>query len=203
LNALEGLPVAQAELADLDGDQDLDLFAVILKSRSGPGPTSVVLWNDGSGNFRDSGQRLSGKGSSSMALGDLDDDGDLDALVGVGSGAVVLINQGRMQVGQEGRFMASEENIAGSQTRSTLLGDLDGDGDLDAVVVAKREVALWWNDGQGKFIKGTQSIPCSKQQDLTTGDFNGDGSLDIFVSSYTQPSQVWFNDGEGGFDTNL
>ena len=102
-----------------------------------------------------------------------------------------------------GRFKASEEEITGSQTRSTLLGDLDGDGDLDALVVGKREVALWWNDGQGKFAKGAQSIPCSKKQDLTIGDFNGDGHPDIYITSYTQPSQVWFNDSEGGFRTDL
>lgn len=201
LDALEGLPVAEAALADLDGDKDLDLFAVILKSRSGPGPgpTSVVLLNDGSGRFSDSGQRLGGEGSSSVALGDLDGDGDLDALVGNSRGVAVWINQGGMQAGQAGRFTASGHDIAGSQTRSVLLADLDGDGDLDALVAGKRRAGLWWNDGQGRFTRGTQSIPCSDRQDLTIGDFNGDGRPDIFVGRYNQSSQVWFNDGEGGW----
>lgn len=201
LDALEGLPVAQAALADLDGDADLDLFAVILKTPSGlgPGPTSVVLLNDGSGRFNDSGQRLSGKGGTSVALGDLDGDGDLDALVGHARGAAVWINQGGAQAGKSGEFAASDHAIAGSQTRSVHLADLDGDGDLDALVVGRRRAELWWNDGQGDFTSAGQSLPCSEKQDLTIGDFNADGRPDIFVVEYAGNSQVWFNDGQGGF----
>ena len=62
------LPVAEAALADLD------LFAVVLETAQGSGSDlgGIVLLNDGAGSFSDSGQRLSGKGSSSLALGDLD-----------------------------------------------------------------------------------------------------------------------------------
>lgn len=201
VEALEGSPVAEAALADLDGDQDLDLSAVILETPSGvgPGPTSVVLLNDGSGRFSDSGQRPSGKDGSSVALGDLDGDGDLDALVGYSRGAAVWINQGGAQTGPAGRFTAADQAIPGSGTRTVHLADLDGDGDLDALVVGKRRADLWWNAGQGQFTRADQSIPCSDRQDLTTGDFNGDGRLDIFVAEYDHDSQVWFNESNGTF----
>jgi hypothetical protein len=109
------------------------------------------------------------------------------------------INQGVAQAGQPGRFIAAEQAIPGSQTRSVRLADLDGDGDLDALSAGKRRATLWWNDGQGRFTQADQSFPCSERQDLTTGDFDGDGQTDIFIAGYDKSSQVWFNDGQGGF----
>jgi hypothetical protein len=67
------------------------------------------------------------------------------------------------------------------------------------VVVGTRRAVLWQNDGQGRFTRVDQSIPCSERQDLTIGDYNGDGRADIFVAEYDKSSQVWLNDGKGGF----
>ena len=202
IEPLAGLPVAEAALEDLDGDGDLDLFAVGLnlpKDR-GPGQADRVLLNDGAGRFSDSGQRLeAGKDSTSVALGDLDGDGDPDALVGHSGGAAVWINQGGAQGGQAGRFAVSGDDVAGSQTRSVHLTDLDSDGDLDAMVAGAWHADLWWNDGQGKFSRAAQSIPCSDREDVTVGDFNGDGRMDIFVARYDKDAQVWFNNGAGIF----
>jgi hypothetical protein len=64
-------------------------------------------------------------------LGDFDNDGDLDALVGPRSGVAVVINQGRSPSGQEGRFTASGSDIAGSWTRPVNFGGLDGDSFLN------------------------------------------------------------------------
>jgi len=203
LDALEGAPVGDATLADLDEDGDLDLLVVSLKppDETGSGPAGMLLLNDGAGHFRDSGQRLGGAGSSSLALGDLDNDGDPDVLLGNGRGAGIWINQGGAQAGQAGIFSASSNTISGSQTRSVLLADLDSDGDLDALIVGKRRAALWWNNGQGQFARAAQSFPCSDRQDLTSGDFNDDGWVDIFIAKYDKTSQVWLNDGKGGFRT--
>ena len=49
-------------------------------SGGSPAPQTVFL-NDGSGVFTDSGQRIGGGISAGVALGDLDGDGDLDAVV--------------------------------------------------------------------------------------------------------------------------
>jgi len=51
-------------VADLDGDGDLDVFAAIQPPKKGGSYVSAdrVLLNDGSGNFRDSGQRLAEAG---------------------------------------------------------------------------------------------------------------------------------------------
>jgi len=159
-----------------------------------------VLLNDGAGNFHEDAQRLAGGGSTSVALGDLDGDGDLDALVGRERGALVRINQGGAQGGPAGRFEAAKSGIAGSRTRTVRLADLDGDGDLDALVAGERGAEVWWNDGRGRFARGQARIPLSERQDLAAGDFNGDGLPDVFVAGYDKDAWVYLNDGRGGFE---
>jgi hypothetical protein len=175
---------------------------VILPSKAGveAAPGGWVLWNDGAGRFSDLGQRLGGQGSSCVALGDLDGDGDLDALVGHPHGARAWINQGGTQGGQTGRFVAADQDIAGSQIHSIVLADLDEDGDLEALLAGKKRATLWWNDGYGMFAQAEQSFPSSDRQDLTTGDFNNDGWEDIFIAGYDKEAQVWLNDGKGLFE---
>ena len=72
-------------------------------------------------------------GNRAVALGDLDGDGDLDALVSNDMQAnQLLINQGGLQGGTEGSFGndADVVTLPGGSQRSwdVALGDLDGDG---------------------------------------------------------------------------
>jgi hypothetical protein len=60
----------------LDGDAYADLYI------SNLGWPNEVWYNDGQGHFTDGGLRLGGDGMTRMgALGDLDNDGDLDIFV--------------------------------------------------------------------------------------------------------------------------
>jgi len=203
ISALDGLAIRAIALGDLDGDDDLDIFAaVIVPSQDrNTDPSDQVLFNDSSGNFTDSGQRLGRTDSTSVALGDLDGDGDLDALVGTEREAMVWINQGRFQGGQEGFFALAGQKIFGSQIRAVFLSDLDGDGDQDALVAGIRQGDIWWNDGLGTFTRSDQRFRYSKRDGLAIGDFNGDGQPDIFVAEYYKDYRVWFNQGNGSFKT--
>jgi hypothetical protein len=201
LSALDGLAIRAAALGDVDSDGDLDLFTAVMAPSEGrnTNPADRVILNDGEGNFIDSGQRLGETDSTAVALGDLDDDGDLDALTGNEQGALVWINQGGNQGGQEGRFALSEQGIPGDQTRHIFLSDLDGDGDLDALVAKVRQASLWWNDGQGLFSFSNQRFRYSQRDGLAVRDFNGDGYADIFAAEYDNGYRVWFNQGDGTF----
>ena len=63
-------------VTDWDGDGDLDAFVANRWSTVFAGDTNSVWLNDGAGKFEDSGQNLGD--SSSVELGDVDGDGDLD-----------------------------------------------------------------------------------------------------------------------------
>lgn len=71
-------------------------------------------------------------------------------------GLCVLLLTGQLAFAQgSGRFYAHPTTPSfGAQTsREVALGDLDGDGDLDAVVAngSDRAETVWLNDGTGSF----------------------------------------------------
>lgn len=202
LSALEGLAVQDAALGDLDDDGDLDIFAAVIAPSEGQNsnPADRVLLNDGDGNFMDSMQRLGVKDSAAVALGDLDGDGDLDALVGHQSGVLVWINQGGGQGGQAGTFTTALPTLDSGPVQALFLADLDGDGDRDALVGEHRRATIWWNEGLALFTKSHQRFSYTKRYGLAVGDFNGDGHTDIFAAAYDDNYHVWFNQGDGTFD---
>jgi hypothetical protein len=201
LSALDGLALRAAALGDLDSDGDLDLFGAVIASRHSrySDPADRLLINDGSGSFSDSGQRLGKTDSTAVALGDLDGDSDLDALVGTAKGVVIWLNQGGMQAGQEGTFVLSGQEISGSKTGAAFLSDLDRDGDLDALIARPRQADLWWNDGAGAFTPSRQHFRYTKRHGLAIGDFNNDKQPDIFAAEYNTDYRLWFNQGDGTF----
>jgi hypothetical protein len=84
------------------------------------------------------------------------------------------------------------------------LADLDGDGDLDAVIAVEYERnRLLINDGSGVFSdQSTQRLPPSRHdsEDVGIADFDGDRDLDIvFVSGEDQVNELFLNDGRGHF----
>jgi FG-GAP-like repeat len=203
LQSLGNLPM-QATLGDLDGDGDLDVYAASLPPKGGNYDSADrILWNDGSGAFVDSGQRLDNPreagaaGSGSVALGDLDGDGDLDALVATADGAALWINQGRAQGRQTGIFAESGQRLGRGHIEAVFLADLDGDGDLDAAVGGKDQASIWWNDGRAGFSDSGQRLRYTERDGLAVGDFNGDGYPDVFSAAGDTEYHLWLNQGDG------
>lgn len=193
--ALENLPVRAAALGDLDGDGDLDLFAAVQRGVPGHAVDSAdrLLLNDGAGNLSDSGQRLGDGDSYSVALGDLNGDGYLDALVGTAEGAEAWFNHFNEE------FVLRGPGLPGGEGLSVFLSDLDADGDLDALVAGAKEAHVWFNDGQAAFTRGEQRLRYTSRHGLALADLNGDGHTDIFAAAYAEDYRLWINDGSGGF----
>jgi WD40 repeat protein len=176
-------------LGDLDGDGDLDAFVA---SDDGDGKGSVVWLNDGAGTFSLDEQDL-GYGTA-VKLGDLDADGDLDALVIDFLEAVkVLMNQGGAQGGTPGVLVDSGQRLGGRRCWETELGDLDGDGDLDAFFANEEANKVWLNDGQGQFTDSGQELGEARTCTVELGDLDGDGDLDALTAGWGERVMVWFN----------
>jgi hypothetical protein len=188
-------------MGDLDGDGDLDVFAATGTRQAGSvgALPDRVLLNDGAGAFTDSGQRLGDAESTAVALGDLDGDGDLDALAGAPNGAVVWTNQGGQQRGQPGVFSAATQRLTGVATEQVFLQDLNGDGQVDALLAGKQEAAVWWNAGTGDLALSDLRFRYSEPHAVGVGDFDGDGRPDI-VAADGRNYRLWANRGDGTFE---
>jgi hypothetical protein len=157
--------------------------------------------------FVDSGQVLGDQVSNDVALGDVDGDGDLDALVAntgfptVGASRL-WINQGGSQGGTAGLFVESPQDFGARNTRAVALGDLDGDGDLDAFFALESEGDRVWLNQSGVFTDTGQSLGNELSQDVALGDLDGDGDLDAVVgtNNFNEADRIWINQGgaQGG-----
>lgn len=90
-------------------------------------------------------------------------------------------------------FVQSKQNFGSGQTRVVRLGDLDSDGDLDAVFSCGQ---VWLNDGHGQFtLKQDNMIYRGHGVDI--GDIDGDKDIDIIFAA--QHSRPYLNDGHANF----
>jgi hypothetical protein len=81
------------------------------------------------------------------------------------------------------------------------LGDLDGDGDLDALVTnSEAGSRVWLNDGDAHFTPNGGSLGASSHH-LALGDLDGDDDLDACVTQLELGNTVWINDGAAGFSS--
>ena len=182
-------------LGDFDGDSDLD--ALVSKEVGG---AAFVMTNDGTGLFT-TATLATNINSTGLAVGDLNGDGRADAIVPAfnGSGSqdhtVYLSNA-------SGVLVASGTLPTASNSSEVALGDVDGDGDLDAVIATfGSQPEVWRNDGTGAFVQvGGQQVGSALWNDVELADLNRDGRLDaVFTCSDNGTIVIAYGDGNGVF----
>lgn len=106
--------------------------------------------------------------------------------------------------GGSGQFLDSGQDLGiganNTQSLGVVLGDLDGDGDLDAFF-ANSGVGngVYMNNG-GVFADSGQSIGDHASRELALGDLDSDGDLDAIVANAGgQGNRLWQNNGSGVF----
>ncbi len=194
-NFLSGLDVGrQANPApvDIDGDGDRDLFVGgyhgrvrFYRNEGTPQQAVFVL---------DTTVTISPPASefiAAPAFGDLDDDGDADAIVGVYSGRLHLfLNTGTPSVPVFELTATDYEQIDVGNNSTPILADVDGDGDADLLIgEADGTVNLYPNFGTPqipRFHRDSAAInyvPSFGESDSSPHlvDIDGDGDLDLFV----------------------
>jgi hypothetical protein len=145
--------------------------------------------NDGAGNFSLGMMFPDSVPTTSVKAGDLDGDGDLDAVVGNdGEANVLWLNDGN------GMFTAAAGNVGFGSTRSVAIVDPNGDGVPDLWVGngvnRPEEDWVYLNDGVGVFTRG-QTIEARTSPALAVADFTGNGTSDLLLASAEGDHGLW------------
>lgn len=198
--------IANSVLAyDFNKDGNMDLIF-------GSQGQSRIFMNDGKGNFTDeTSLRLPNDENTTtqdIALIDIDNDGDMDMVLGNENGNQLWLNDGKgyFKNVTTGRFPSSQD----IETRKVIILDVNQDGYQDVFLcnvayddTKKKQDKLYLNDKRGKFTDVTDIyLPAQELSTLDAAvlDLNNDGHLDLVLAhgGKVKPS-VLINDGKGKF----
>ncbi|WP_339874458.1 VCBS repeat-containing protein [uncultured Algoriphagus sp.] len=214
-----------AQFSDFNGDGNLDLY---VGSGGNEHPSGAlfnfdrVFFGSGKGDFQFIPMALphDGENTSSIAINDIDGDGDLDIFVGssVVSGdygaspkSSLLINRGN------GIFLDKTQEWFGAEAElgminSAIWADLNGNGKSELILTGDWQGIRIFENADGKSLqeKAFKGLEFSSGwiQSLVVADINQDGRMDILTGNLglnskfkaTEEKPIWLYHGD--FDKN-
>jgi FG-GAP-like repeat len=180
---------------DLNGDGLPDLVATARLTD----PALHIWWGDGH-TFTPAPTTWTNIGYGAIATGDLNHDGIPDIIEAGHFGKVqTLLSDG--QGGFTETIMQGQDGYVAAQ-----LADVNGDGELDLILVGFQRVGIeiYRGDGHGHWTLH-QRLPDAPPgrtvpgRDLVLGDLNHDGHVDIVAAFNRWGLYIYYGDGQGGF----
>jgi hypothetical protein len=182
------------DLADLDGDGDLDL---VVTCDNAAGPVEVRI-NEGAGGFETSRNIVENGEPFNSELADFNADGRIDLAFTryTADDVAVFLNAG----GGELRFEASFP--AGDGPKPIVSGRFNEDAHLDLVVANydAGQVTVLFGDGNGGFASGQSYFTGGEPREIAVVDLDRDGFDDFVVACGRGVDYIasFLNRGQGG-----
>jgi len=221
---------------DYDDDGYLDIYLVNGRPQIEPfgknSSTNLLYRNNGDGTFSDVTE-LTGTGNTGYgtgcAVGDYDNDGDLDLYIANFGPNVLYQNSGK------GTFtdVSTKSGAANSQWgTSCAFADVDNDGNLDLYITNYADYTVendkkcyirgiwqycgprsyppdtdvfYHNNGNGTFTDLTEksgflNVPACHGLGVAFSDYDNDGDQDLYVANDQDPNFLFQNQGNGKFE---
>ncbi|MEZ4775832.1 MAG: FG-GAP-like repeat-containing protein [Bacteroidia bacterium] len=179
---------------DFNRDGFLDVLISGNKAGGATGTPVMDIYRNNGGQSFTFVTSLAGVDSSSVDIGDYNNDGYADILVTGKLANGAKISRVYQNAGGTGTFTTeatfTATGVSGGDAR---WGDYNNDGWLDVVVVGKSSTAniveVFRNDGTGDFVKKTiAALPLAaagRGASLAWGDYNNDKKTDLVISGFT------------------
>jgi predicted nucleotidyltransferase len=189
------LVIGDSEWGDFDNDGDLDIIISGSIDASPAGGVTKIYMNVGSSFVEVYENQINGFIGSAVALGDYDNDGDLDVAIGGEEATDGSNNPRNIEIYKNtgtGFQMVYQETNTGITNGSLNWGDYNKDGDLDLLVTGMtygnstyRTSTIIDNTSEG-FVKNTKiDLVGVGNGSGEWGDYDNDGDLDILLSGST------------------
>ncbi len=195
-------------VADVDGDQDLDVLLSGLDARG----SARVLLNDATGKFAFAPGPALADAVASACFGDVDNDGDVDLWLGRGGADQLLLNDGKGHFHIAPNDAAAQTGIGGpaALTPVARLADIDSDGDLDLLAMRRQSggipargaahaapSSVWFNNTDGTFVDNAETIGLQFAETpmaaVVYDDFDNDFDLDLMMFPVQGDPVAWVN----------
>lgn len=188
---------ADAAFFDADGDADQDLLVTSAGYELNPDDPLLLprLYLNEKGSFKKAPLPAIGLNASSVAVADIDKDGDIDVFLGSrvapgrfpeSPGGVILVNNGKAGYSDETARLAPELRNAGMITDATFT-DLENDGFPELIVAADWMPVQVFGNNKGKLANTAQKWGTANLHGcwnvLRSADLDGDGDTDFVVGN--------------------
>ncbi|MBW3077614.1 FG-GAP-like repeat-containing protein, partial [Prochlorococcus marinus] len=183
--------VRDVDVADMDGDGDLDIV-------SASNHDERVAWyeNDGAANptFIATNITTSAIGVNDVHLGDMDGDGDMDIVSASTDDDTIRWYENNGAANPS--WIAATVATSADYPTGIHLADMDSDGDLDIVSASRHDSTIAWYENNGaadpSWTAADIATTADGENNIDVADIDGDGDLDIVSASHDDDTIAWY-----------